>query len=186
MSQSLEETNYELLSQNPQNWLQQAKWLKISAEAILKEFNEATHCRNLPERREKKLAFFQSLLMLMGLSFENLIKGVHIAQTPALSAEERLKDWKKNHRGGHGIVSLAKVVTHLNAEEENLLKRLEIYSVWAGRYTTPTNLERYIETLKPENLHNFSPADEQLWNELFARLSETLQTEMGKQNTKRY
>jgi len=81
MSKSIEETNYESLSQKPQNWLQQAKWLKISAEAILSGLNEAAHSRNLEERHEKKLAFFQSLLMLMGLSFENLIKGMHIAQT---------------------------------------------------------------------------------------------------------
>jgi len=60
-----------------------------------------------------------------------------------------------------------------------------MYSVWAGRYPTPTKKEDYVGSIKPENFHTFSPADEHLCDALFARLSEALQAELEKQITKR-
>jgi hypothetical protein len=44
---------------------------------------------------------------------------------------------KKKYKGGHGIVQMAKEVTTLTSDEIDLLERLEIYLVWAGRYQLP-------------------------------------------------
>lgn len=195
MTKSIEEEYYDLFGQDPRFWLQQAKRLKMSAEVILYQFRaEFVKSRPLspgsPEVMERKMALMQSIMMLMGFSFENLIKGVYIAQTPELSVDERLSRWRK-HSSGHGIANLATDVTNLNANEEYLLKRLEIYIVWAGRYSTSTNVRQSVESYQPieksdppKFLHSFFPNDDPiLWDSLFSRLSTLLQNELIKQST---
>jgi hypothetical protein len=114
-------------------------------------------------------------MLLMGLSFENLIKGVHIAQTPRGSIEDRMKIWK-SHRGGHGISILIKVVTSISSIEENLLKRLEEYAFWAGRYPIPVHTKQYIKSIKPHNLSSFTTQDPGLCDTLFERLASMIRT----------
>jgi hypothetical protein len=143
MNNSNEEKIYELLGQSPLAWLDQAEFLKMSATLILEKLIEIRNIGQAqPGIREQKLAFTQSFMLLMGMSFENLIKGVHIAKTPRLSIEDRIKIWN-SYRGGHGISGLIKLVTSTSAKEKNLLRRLEEYAVWAGRYPIPLKPDQY-------------------------------------------
>jgi hypothetical protein len=122
MNNSNEEKIYELLGQSPLAWLDQAEFLKMSATLILEKLIEIRNIGQAqPGIREQKLAFTQSFMLLMGMSFENLIKGVHIAKTPRLSIEDRIKIWN-SYRGGHGISGLIKLVTSTSAKEKNLLR----------------------------------------------------------------
>jgi hypothetical protein len=174
MNNSNEEDIYELLGQNPSSWLEQAELLKMSAMLILEKLIEIRDVGQAqPGIREQKLAFTHSYMMLMGLSFENLIKGVHIANTPSLSLEDRIKIWT-TYRGGHGISGLIKLVTSTSVKEENLLRRLEEYAFWAGRYPIPRDKNQYRSAQKYRNL--FPLQDPPLCNTLFERLASMLRT----------
>jgi hypothetical protein len=143
MNDAYEEDLYELLGQSPSRWLEQAEFLKLSAVQVLEQLEEIIdEGQALPGIREKKLAYVQAFMLLMGLSFENLIKGAHTATTPGLAIADRVMIWKK-HRGGHGISSLISLATSINGEERDLLRRLEEYTVWAGRYPIPLKAEIY-------------------------------------------
>jgi hypothetical protein len=176
MRHSNEEEIYELLGQSPLTWLEQAEFLSMSAVLILDKLREILPVPQVyPGVREQKVAFVDSFMLLMGLSFENLIKGVHIAKTPSLSVEDRMKIWK-SHRGGHGISTLIKVVARLSSDEENLLKRLEEYAFWAGRYPIPVNTNQYVKSIKPQNLRSFTMQDPALCGTLFERLAAMIRT----------
>jgi hypothetical protein len=171
MSRSNEEEIYELLGQSPLTWLEQAEFLRMSATLILEKLREILPIPQVyPGIRAQKVAFIQSYLLLMGLSFENLIKGVHIAKIPNLSIENRMKKWKL-YRKGHGISTLIKEIASVNSDEENLLKRLEEYAVWAGRYPIPMNTNQYLESIEPKNLRSFFTQDPALCDALFERLT---------------
>jgi hypothetical protein len=168
MNQSNESEIYELLGQSPLAWLEQAEFLKMSGVLVLEKLREIRDVPQVrPGIREQKLALTQSFMLLMGLSFENLIKGLHIAQTPGLSIEDRIKIWT-SYRGGHGISALIKLATSTNAKEENLLRRLEEYAFWAGRYPIPRNTNQYHSAQKYRTLF---PQDPALCDTLFERLA---------------
>jgi hypothetical protein len=176
MSHSNEEGVYELLGQSPLTWLEQAEFLRMSAALILKKLAEILDIpQTYPGVRAQKMAFIDSYMLLMGLSFENLIKGVHILKTPSLSIEDRMKIWK-SHRGGHGISTLIKVIASVSSDEENLLKRLEEYAFWAGRYPIPVNTGQYVNSTKPQNLRSFTTRDPGLCDTLFGRLASMIRT----------
>jgi hypothetical protein len=176
MSHSNEEEIYELLGQSSLTWLEQAEFLRMSAVLILDKLREVLPVPQVnPGVREQKVAFVDSFMLLMGLSFENLIKGVHITKTPSLSVQDRMKIWK-SHRGGHGISTLIKVVASISAEEESLLKRLEEYAFWAGRYPIPVNTSQYVKSIKPQNLRSLTMQDPTLCDTLFERLASMLRT----------
>jgi len=176
MSHSNEAAIYELLGQSPLTWLEQAEFLRMSAVLILDKLREVLPVPQVyPGVREQKLAFVDSFMLLMGLSFENLIKGVYIAKTPSVSIEDRIKIWR-SHRGGHGISTLIKVVASISSVEENLLKRLEEYAFWAGRYPIPVNTNQYLKSIKPHNLRSFTTQDPGLCDTLFERLASIIRT----------
>jgi hypothetical protein len=176
MSHSNEEEMYELLGQSPLTWLEQAEFLRMSAVLILDKLREVLLVPQVyPGVREQKVTFADSFMLLMGLSFENLIKGVHIAKTPNLPVEDRTKIWR-SHRGGHGISTLIKVVARVSSDEESLLKRLEEYAFWAGRYPIPVNTNQYVKSIKPQNLHSFTMQDPTLCDTLFERWAAMIRT----------
>jgi hypothetical protein len=154
----------------------QAEFLRMSAILILEKLREVLPVPQVfPGVRKQKVAFVDAFMLLMGLSFENLIKGVHIAKTLSLSIEDRMKIWK-SHRGGHGISTLIKVVASVSAVEENLLKRLEEYAFWAGRYPIPGNTNQYLKSIKPYNLRSYTAQDPGLCDALFDRLASIIRT----------
>lgn len=169
MSLSPDEEMYELLGQSPRIWLEQAEFLKMSANLILDKLNEILPVPQVfPGIREQRVAFVDSFMLLMGLSFENIIKGAHTAQTPSVLIEDRLAIWRR-HRNGHGISTLIKLIIPVTPEEENLLQRLEEYALWAGRYPIPTHPTQYS---KAQNLRIFKPKrDPALCEKMFEQLT---------------
>ena len=48
-------------------------------------------------------------------------------------------------KNSHALVEQLSSVTTLNEEETGLVRRLETYLLWAGRYTVPWKLETYVD-----------------------------------------
>ena len=170
---------YEVVGQDALGWLEHAKTLKLSADILLQELIRISpQPQVLPGVRERKLAYVRSFMLLTGLAFENLIKGIFIARNPKIVDRKMLDAqlWSAV-RKGHGISILASQVISLDPAELDLLTRLEEAIIWAGRYPIPINSTQYFQT-RMSNKVSLNPAvDSELINSLFERLSAILEME---------
>jgi len=156
---------YQLLESDPLSWLEQARGARLSADVIYAALTEIMPLsQTLPGVREKKLAYMQSFMLLTALAFENLLKGIAVAEEP--TSWKRLQD-----DSGHGISTFAAAVTALSGAERDLLQRLQEYLVWAGRYTIPTKPARFASN---HLLRTLRANDSLLISALFERLSAIL------------
>jgi hypothetical protein len=161
---------YELLASDAPNWLEQAKGLRLSADVIYAALQKIIPLsQTVPGVREKKLAYVQSFMLLTAAAFENLLKGIAVAEDA--NGWQRLKS-----DSGHGISDFARALIQLSDAESNLLQRLQEYLVWAGRYTIPTTRTRYVSR---RHLRMFRSTDYAQCGALFDRLSEILSTRVG-------
>ncbi len=175
MDSEFEESLHELLGQTPSAWVEQAECLRISAKLHWTKLMELeTLSPTLPGVRVQTLACIDSYMLLTGLSFEVLIKGVHISKTPNLSVEQRFNEWDK-YRGGHGISTLIDLVDSISLEEKEMLKRLEEFTQWAGRYPIPKRVHTYCNS-KEKHLLSVNTRDPILCDALFKRLSAMIKT----------
>jgi hypothetical protein len=113
-------------------------------------------------------------MLLLGLAFENLIKGVYVARNPALVDRTRLDRSPWQADSGHGIRDFAKTLTRLEPDEEELLDRLQEYLVWAGRFPIPTKSGRYHQNRSPVNKQRVSTDDLDTAHRLLEKLKELL------------
>ena len=168
---SVAEEQYKLAEGDALGWLEQARGELLSADVIYKAFVEIMPLsQTLPGIRERKLAYMQSFMLLTALAFENVLKGVAVAEEPTA--------WKRlRAEGGHGISDFAAEVITLSDAERNLLQRLQEYSVWAGRYIIPTKAARYASNFHLLNLRGDDPL---LISALFERFASILHARVEK------
>jgi hypothetical protein len=165
---------FEIVCKDAQSWLAQARQLKISADIIKAELlNEIPIMRGTPGGDERFIALMDSFMLLTGMAFENLIKGILIGRDPSLVNRQVIND-KILTRGGHGISEGAKKVCAIDNSEYFLLKRLEEYSFWAGKYPMPLKSGVYLNSQNPVNLRSLRESDFELIEMLFNRLAEIL------------
>ena len=176
MSQKLDaERLFEIVGQDPQSWLEWANQLKMSADVIWVEFEKILHLSQvLPGVREKKLSYLNSFMLLTGLAFENLIKGILVGRDKTVVDRQKIDNRLWKVRGGHGIAELAKRVTSISSDELDLLRRLEEFLFWAGRYPLPMSSEVYFNG---QNRLTFRTTDIALINQLFQQFAEILKRE---------
>jgi hypothetical protein len=167
---------FELLASDGQTWLAQANQLKMAADSILPNVVEAFKIPPaLPGAQEKRFAFFHSYMLLTGMAFENLIKGILIQRDKTLVTREQIESGILP-RGGHGISAGAKDLLPLTSQEFNLLQRIEEYLFWAGRYPVPLRSGTYHNS-EAQELRSGRSDDPPLINSLFQRLTEILRHE---------
>jgi hypothetical protein len=158
---------FDIASIDSMKWLENAEFLKISADLIwkniliaYKEFTEEhrrIHKINLStgvfnknrdkvhELEDKLKSFSNTYYLIIGYSFENLIKALSIEKNPGLSFKEIYdKHWKK-YNSGHGISIICKKnIDELTQTEFELLERLEAYILWLGKYPVAIDRDRHV------------------------------------------
>jgi len=158
-------------------WLEKAQGLRYCSEILNAHLVEDLINTPPASRRIETNGVVSSALLLLGLAFENLIKGVDVARDPTLVNLDRLdlRLWR-HEDGGHGIRNFAKSLVTLDTDEEELLDRLlRIY--FLGRsFPIPLKSGRYYESNNPVNKHRLSTAD----SVVAARLFEKLEAELRK------
>ena len=175
---------YELSGKEALIWLEKAQGLRYCAGILKDKLLEMWKDTPPASRRIETLGVVSSTLLLLGLTFENLIKGVYVARNPALVDRSRLDRSLWQSDGGHGITEFAKALMKLAPEEEELMDRLQEYVVWAGRFPIPTKSGRYHQNLNPVNKQQFSTVDFEVADNLFDKLKEQLITFRETQNAK--
>ncbi len=171
------EETFEIAGKDAQRWLAQARQLRISADIIKRELqNEIPIMSVAPEADERFLALMKSFMMLTGMAIENLMKGVLIGRDPSLVNQLLISD-KLLPRGGHGISQRAKEICPLDNEELDLLKRLEEFLFWAGRYVMPLKSRVYLASQTPENLLSFTDTDFHAIENIYSKMAGVLENE---------
>ncbi|MBV9469336.1 MAG: hypothetical protein JOZ57_08825 [Abitibacteriaceae bacterium] len=166
-----EEEEFYIKASTPSMWLDMAEELKISADVMLRELNKVMRISNdvgnIGDIQKQKLAYMHSYMLLSGFAIEHLIKGILIADNPLLVTDKLSGDLTK-----HTLMQLSKnAKLSLLSDEEELLGRLEVYVVWAGRYLTAITEKKFEEQKgKRSKKHD----DDQRIESLFTKLKETL------------
>jgi hypothetical protein len=161
------ENLFKRIREDSQSWLAQAKQLRLSADVIFVEWGKIIQSPpSNPGVQEKMLAYSQGLMLLTGFAFENLLKGILYGR----DSSSKLT----SSNGGHGIVQMAKGVVSLASEELDLLGRLEIYLVWAGRYRIPMKSDKFHES---QGKVSITTNDSRIIDQLFRKLEQILQKE---------
>src|SRR5687767_5965269 len=112
---------YELSGKEALIWLEKAEGHRYCAKILKGHLLEMVGGKTPAwTRRVETLGVVSSVLLLLGLAFENLIKGVYVAQNPRLVDRKRLDRSLWQSDGGHGIADFAKNLMRLTPEEEEL------------------------------------------------------------------
>jgi hypothetical protein len=125
--------------QKPSSWVKTANGLMLSAKLSWDALSPLLF-RN-PTKfgpTHAVVAYWNSFLLLTAFAFENLYRAILVG---------RGRDWRDVRKGkkSRALVEQLSSVTTLNEEEIVLVRRLETYLVWAGRYTVPWKLETYVD-----------------------------------------
>ncbi len=151
----------------PEFWYTYAQELADTADEIYKKLKDKwiaysiNHADGENETYRRPLVS-RPVLLMHGLSFENLIKGLLISEKPTLLSGGKLS----KHLLGHDLVKLAGRLrtVQLNSAERNLLALLSDIVPYHGRYPVP----RAAQDLKPERY--ISEDIHQACKALFGRL----------------
>jgi hypothetical protein len=173
---------FERIGRDTRSWLAQAQELKMSSDTILPGLKEAFAIPPaFPGAQEKRFAFFHSYMLLVGLAFENLIKGILIGRNPALVDREKIESGILG-RKGHGIAEGAREIIALTSDECRLLQRIEEYLFWAGRYPLPLTSGIYHNS-EVQELRSGRTDDPATIKALFEKLVDVLERELKARDT---
>jgi hypothetical protein len=75
-------------------------------------------------------------LLLMGLAVENAFKAVWVRRNPPSLKDGRIKPSQLGGgKTGHSLLTLSRQIGFtLSQDQESVLKRLEAYTLWLGKY----------------------------------------------------
>lgn len=138
-----EELQYfvETTTRSAPTWIEKGKKLLLAAETLNTELLRlcSKHIPTIPDDIEPKfMGLMDSLMLLLGLSIENAIKGFIIANKPNFENLSDLDQYKFNSLGGHGIIEMVRFnIDPLDPIEIDLLERLQESVIWSGKYNTP-------------------------------------------------
>lgn len=130
------------LAESPEAWRRTAIGLKRSADLIweqwyghLSRLNGGEVVKFSPQGAGDLALLLPSYLLLLGLAYENALKGLLVAKEPS-RVRHKVK-WQIP-KGGHDLKELCAVADFpLNSDEEEILKALTEATMWAGRYPVP-------------------------------------------------
>jgi len=167
---------FESCSRSAPDWIEKGKGLLIVADIINQEllsiFNDYGPCPP-DEIQPKSIGLMDALMLLLGFSLENAIKGYMVSHKPDYHNISELKQYNYNASGGHGIHKMiTSNMQDINQIEEEFLHRIEQALRWAGRYKSPKKYnknENKITGIHPE----LNTMDYQHGKQLFEKIEKS-------------
>lgn len=134
---------YELLGRSKHEWLRTGKELIAASNILYAGSNDALEALNVFLKKRSTASTddfiaaraFIPARMLTGMAFENLIKGLIILKYPDKVSKDKKFDLKSHYLLQLLTIHLTEIP--LNAEEMAVIKELENYIAWKGRYPIP-------------------------------------------------
>jgi len=127
--------------QDVQEWLSLASSLRNIAKAAFKQAKE--------DRQLSSMEWSDPIYKyLVGLTLENLLKGIMIANDPCLIKQRKIDSAITNHNIWtlYADNKLQTIKTDLRPEEQDLMKIAEYYVIWIGRYPIAKDDDTFIKT----------------------------------------
>lgn len=168
--------SFDRYASNPETWLFEASrhiyvWKILSAhsEKLLLEgtyqVEEYSGCRS-------------AALFHAGIAIENALKANLVKQDKSIVSNGVVDKKKLGKKSGHGLVELAnRVLPELSDKELRLLRKLEEYVVWAGKYSVPSKAEclydREVKTNLRLSFYGESEALQELYDTLVGLIENT-------------
>jgi hypothetical protein len=156
---------------DPNQWLEKAEGLIISAEVLWNTatplwpslFDQNTNVKATVKRLD---AYLSSCFLLTAYAFENLCRGIIVG---------RGSPWREvlAQDGGHSLLKQLSEVTDLTSEEKRLVDRLQTFLLWAGRYVVPKKVPQFVRDVR-ELRQSFLTSDWDTVTGLFNRLARQL------------
>jgi hypothetical protein len=165
---------YEVLATDPIAWLKKAELLRRAARLSWHALAKL-HGKPPALVSEERMAYVQSFMLLTAFSFENLIRGIAVANGVTFTSVLQ-------HKGGHALKNDLSKLAVLSDAEGNLIDRLEVYLLWAGRYLVPLKADSYVETVRKES-RTWRGTDLETGDGLFDRLAENLKQAAAENTT---
>jgi hypothetical protein len=143
--QELKNTSFECNMESPEAWLNAAWKLKRAAEEIdtFSLLGRGFSNHTAKGRDAELLLLMPVYRLLMGLSFENLLKGIIVAHGKPAGSKGKLDKSFKEHEISKLLEQLDTNKCALISEEREILKELQQYVIWAGRYPIPLTAKNY-------------------------------------------
>lgn len=148
---------------SPGSWLLEAMTLKVAAERVDWLFKPVT-------QEEQTTSLMTVYRFLMGLSFENLIKGILHTQGHKVTENDRFTKLFSKHDLGYLISKVAPSRLSITKEETDILHDLTPYVIWAGRYPFSKQQRDMIVLLNGSAEHR---RELELWEKLKEHLANT-------------
>ncbi|MHC4501318.1 MAG: hypothetical protein ACYS21_19665 [Planctomycetota bacterium] len=134
MDESLKNLLFKGCSESPGSWLMSAIWLKRAAEEIDYYKHEGVDI-NTPEG---DFVFMMGVYnLLLGYSFENLLKGIVVAHRGSAGSVDKMDKDLTTHNMGNLLNLNGCTNIPISDDEKKLLRDLQPYVRWAGRYPLP-------------------------------------------------
>jgi hypothetical protein len=130
MDTKLKRDTFDATTESPASWLLQAMQLKVAAERMDWLFKPVTE-------DEQTCSLMTTYRFLMGLSFENLIKGILHSQGHKVVENGKFTKLFSKHDLRYLVSKLDHSKINITTEESNILHELTPYVKWAGRYPLP-------------------------------------------------
>lgn len=127
-------------AKDPSAWLRSAKYLRLAADELC--WVDADYKPIDEEDKPWKQFTINIYLMILGLSFELLIKGLLIAQGEEILEGGVVKQKFLTHKMEPLLSKLDTKSFSLTTDERSLLKHLEEYVWWQGRYPIPKKADK--------------------------------------------
>lgn len=127
--------DFETKSKNSEFWFIQANQMLAASEALYSSLNDPNSLQ------EAMVGYHKGSMFLLGISIENALKGVLASRGKLKVEHDRISLPKcKNH----DLNDIAKLINiEMTNYEFELLERLSIYTIWAGKYGTPLRKSEY-------------------------------------------
>jgi hypothetical protein len=130
MDTKLKAIIFDATSDSPGSWLLEAMRLKVAAERIDWLFKPVTE-------DEQTVSLMPTYRFLIGLSFENLIKGILHTQGHKVVQNGEFTKLFSKHDLVYLVSKLDPTRMSITKEELGILRELTPYVIWAGRYPIP-------------------------------------------------
>lgn len=165
------QANFVLVGRDPWSWLYEASLLRKAADTALLQVKTDENAD-----RVEKGWIDPVYKYLVGITIENLLKGIIIADHPALISEAEMdNNFAKHNVWTRHAGKLTRIKPLLTRDEKNLLRLLEHYVMWMGRYPIALTKKDYARN-RLDHQKREPPLDEfkAIFETLYGKLSREL------------
>ncbi len=165
---------FEATAADPNAWLESARSLKLGARPLFEQLTKLLQSAgSRGDIRVEILGYVRASMLVLAVACESLLKAVAARRGLIAVRNKRLNlDPSLSARGGHGLTEIARNLRlDLTRDEIDLLRRLEEYLVWAGRYPVSKSSVDFVRTRIDDNLLTFSSSDFDLSDGLFEKVT---------------